>query len=49
MPSTISSCWYVLAEEEVEGGGVPLSLSNLFDISSQFFVVEEVDLTSVLV
>jgi hypothetical protein len=31
------------------GEGVPLSLSNLFDISSQFFVVEKVGLTSVLV
>jgi hypothetical protein len=36
---------------KVEGGGegVPLSVSNLFDISSQFFVVEKVGLTSVLV
>ncbi len=45
MPSTVSSCRYVLAEEEDEGGGgegVSLLLSNLFDISSQFFVVEEV-------
>ncbi len=32
-----------------EGTGVPLSLSNLFDIFSQFFVVEKVGLSSVLV
>ncbi len=31
------------------GGGVPLSLSNLFDISAKFFVVEKVGLSSVLV
>jgi hypothetical protein len=31
------------------GEGVPLSLSNLFDISSQFFVVEKVGLSSLLV
>jgi len=36
-------------EVEEGGKGVPLSLSNLFDISSQFFVVEKVGLSSVLV
>jgi hypothetical protein len=30
-------------------GGVPLSVSNLFDISSQFFVVGKLGLTLVLV
>jgi hypothetical protein len=38
-----------LQKKKLKGGGVPLSLSNLFDISSQFFVVEEVDITSVLI
>ncbi len=32
-------------EVEEEGKGVPLSLSNLFDISSQFFVVEKVGIS----
>ena len=35
--------------EEVEGGGCASPASNLFDISSQFFVVGKLGLTSVLV
>jgi hypothetical protein len=38
-------------KKKLKGGGegVPLSLLNLFDISSKFFVVEKVGLTSVLI
>ena len=35
MPSTISSCWYVLAEEEVEGGGASLTV----ELVRHFFTV----------